>query len=188
LIAPGGGAVKRLIAGPGPEADPAWSPGGRKLAFAPFLGEVESRRQRISVVDLDTGAIAAVPGSDGLWSPRWSPDGARFAALDERFRLCLLRPQDGSKLHVADSAGFPQWSPDGASLYYLLGAQQMIVRSSVPGLRAAPIIALTDSMAGNIVASDASHNSWVGFDPDGAPMILRDSGSEEVYAIELSPK
>ena len=58
-----------------------WSPDGKRLAFAPYIGQVPKGEQHVSIVNLETGAVEAVPGSDNLWSTRWSPDGKWLAAL-----------------------------------------------------------------------------------------------------------
>ena len=57
-----------------------WSPDGKRLAFAPSC-EGSKEQQHVSIVNLETGAVEAVPGSDNLFSVRWSPDGKWLAAL-----------------------------------------------------------------------------------------------------------
>ena len=40
----------------------------------------------LRIVDLSTRQVAVVPGSKGLWSPRWSPDGRRIVAMPPEAR------------------------------------------------------------------------------------------------------
>jgi dipeptidyl aminopeptidase/acylaminoacyl peptidase len=46
----------------------------------------------INVVDIKTGRVAMVPGSSGLFSPRWSPDGRYLAAVsvDGSKKQCVI--------------------------------------------------------------------------------------------------
>ena len=62
---------------------PSWSPDSRKLCYGdvpkdfgiPDGGEV------LHIFDMQTRQVSDVPGSDGLWSCRWSPDGKSLAAM-----------------------------------------------------------------------------------------------------------
>src|SRR5262249_18727101 len=55
------------------ELDLGWSDDGKTLVF----GDGET----IYLLDLSTGRVSKVPGSEGLFSPRWSLDGRYIAAL-----------------------------------------------------------------------------------------------------------
>ena len=53
-------------------------------------GGPEDREITIQIADLETGQITPVPGSKGLFSPRWSPDGRHLVALShDSLRLLL---------------------------------------------------------------------------------------------------
>ena len=59
-------------------------PGPRMASGLPLLphdGEGSKEQQHVSIVNLETGAVQAVPGSDNLFSVRWSPDGNSLAAV-----------------------------------------------------------------------------------------------------------
>ena len=58
--------------------DPSWSPGGRSILYS--TGNVGGFTE-IWIYDLAKQTSTKVAGSDGLWSPRWSPDGKYFVAL-----------------------------------------------------------------------------------------------------------
>ena len=75
LVSAKGGPVKALRAEN--VLDPGWTADGRSLVFAGPLGSDEG----IIELDLHTGAVAALPGSRGLFSPRPSPDERFVAAL-----------------------------------------------------------------------------------------------------------
>ncbi len=72
-----GGAPRPLLSGddgrsPG---DGVWSPNGQKVLYS-----IGPKDRSLRILDLDSGKVSEVPGSNGLYSPRWSPDGRYFAA------------------------------------------------------------------------------------------------------------
>src|ERR1035438_9596648 len=76
-----GGTLKQVTNGESGKAgdgDPSWSPDGASLAFGTALPPASGAA--IHVVDLKTSRVSALPKSEGMWSPRWSPDG-RFIAV-----------------------------------------------------------------------------------------------------------
>ena len=105
------------------EADADWSPDSRTLVFGrlPDLMAEASQPKAIYTVDLATKAMTKLPGSDGLFSPRWSADGKYIAALsiDQKklmlFDVAAHRPgacsPDGN---IAD----PVWSHDDSAIYF----------------------------------------------------------------------
>jgi hypothetical protein len=44
----------------------------------------------LSTLDLKTHERFTVPGSEGLWSPRWSPDGKSIVPLNTNMHLLML--------------------------------------------------------------------------------------------------
>src|SRR5215467_9979459 len=57
--------------------DPGWSPDGNSLVFiyAPWLETGAPGIVAVYVLELRTHQVAKLPGSEGLFTPRWSPDG-----------------------------------------------------------------------------------------------------------------
>ena len=66
------------------EEDPHWSPDGISLVFW--------SSGTVKVLDLRTHKVSVVPGSDGFFSPHWSPEGRYIAA----------RTADAQKLMLFD--------------------------------------------------------------------------------------
>jgi len=80
-----GDSPKRSVPGDRDTSDPTWSPNGESLLFGrypsdepPDVGPMD-----LEIVDLQTHAISKVPGSEQLWSPRWSPDDVTSSHLRE---------------------------------------------------------------------------------------------------------
>ncbi len=81
LISAQGGTPQEVLAESHTQADPTWSPDGKKLAFGRTQITGSSEPLAIYIVDLATHQVSTIPGSENLFSPRWSPDGQYLAAL-----------------------------------------------------------------------------------------------------------
>jgi len=76
------------------ESDPQWSPDGNKILFgrlpaalAPETGQTKA----LHLFDLTTNQVSTLPGSEGLFSPRWSRDGRYVVTIDiDRHKLILF--------------------------------------------------------------------------------------------------
>jgi len=92
----------------------AWSPDGRRLAYA--CGKLYTIRRD------GTGRRALVTGgAPGAIDPSWSPDGTRivFASGRSVHSSLFVVNADGSGLHrLARDASRPSWSPDGSTIAY----------------------------------------------------------------------
>ena len=101
------GASRQLTRGASPEASPAWSPDGSRIAFAANRRRDFDLLERsdIFVVDVASGRVTRLTGGEmALFrAPEWLPDGTRVAALGHRFPAAAgsrtdiwLFPADGS--------------------------------------------------------------------------------------------
>jgi dipeptidyl aminopeptidase/acylaminoacyl peptidase len=102
--------------------DPTWSADGNSLALSgnPERESQPSRNLVVHVLDLTTRRISTVPGSQGLWAPRWSPDGSYISALSsdqEHILLFDFRTQRWTDL-VKASIEYPSWSRDSKFIYF----------------------------------------------------------------------
>jgi Tol biopolymer transport system component/DNA-binding winged helix-turn-helix (wHTH) protein len=104
------------------QADPDWSPDGKTIVFgrsSEYMAE-DSTPKSIQMVDLATRLVSTVPGSEGLFSPRWSPDGRYLVAmpLDQRkLQLFDFASKTWTEL-ASGSFNNPVWSKDGKYIYY----------------------------------------------------------------------
>lgn len=113
-----GGAARRLVAG---ASAAAWSPDGRKLAYA--VGDYQPEVVVMDVVGGTTSLLTknAFPDS----SPAWSPDGRRLAfirrpgPMDTPYRIIEAAATGGGERTLRTVAREPAFSPDGRWLAYV---------------------------------------------------------------------
>jgi Tol biopolymer transport system component len=175
LIPVGGGDPEQLTFG----GDATWSPDGNSLVYAVGPG--------VQIINLKTRATTVVPNSMGLFSPRWSPDG----------RYLLALPRDASRIMLYDfnlhswqqlnqgkvDAGYPSWTPDGKCIYFNSSTEKGSPEYRIC-LGDRKIQHVADmAAAGNLVSGTAA--SWTVLAPDGSILALRDTSSEEIYALDV---
>jgi serine/threonine protein kinase/Tol biopolymer transport system component len=169
------------------QIDPNWSPDAGKIVLGDVTG---SPQASIRIVDLASHRIETVPGSQGLYSPRWSSDGRYIAALSsDATRLMLFDFQTGKWTELATGTlGWPAFSRDGQYLY---------VADSRPAS-----FMIADSRAGSFMrvrlsdhrlehlgelknpVTTGRFNFWFAPTPDDAVLILRDAGTTDVYSLD----
>jgi polyisoprenoid-binding protein YceI len=116
VVAPDGSAARRLVATPGIDADPRWSPDGRSILFTTAT---ERDNQDIVTVDADGGDLRTVAGGSGYeYAPSFGPDGD---VLFVRDGSVMAVDPDGAERQLTDgpSDTNPELSPDGRHLALL---------------------------------------------------------------------
>ena len=165
-----------------PETDPSWSPDGHKLVFATAPSVGASAESDLRLFDLVTGSSAVLPGSNGLMVPRWSPDGRTIAAMTldaKALKLLDLATGRWSSLPTG-AVAFPEWSHDGAWIYYVRWtAHPAILRIHVADGKQEVLADLTGAQY------TGAYTLWMGLDPGDRPLMLRDAGTDDIYALTL---
>jgi Tol biopolymer transport system component len=183
MVSAAGGSPRRATSGVLPETDPTWAPDGKRLAFGsgPGFEVASSPNAVIRILALDTGQVTIVPGSQGLFSPRWSPDGRFIAALSfdsRRLMLFDLAAGKWTELIAGTFFGWESWSPDSRSISYQAGPVE-IRRIAITDRRTDVVV-----KAENLDLANGLLGSWIGSAPDGAPLVLLDAGTHDVYALD----
>jgi DNA-binding winged helix-turn-helix (wHTH) protein/Tol biopolymer transport system component len=174
-----GGSPQLLLSPDDPvQSDGGWSPDGHQIVYQ--TGEQPSLR----ILNTDSSKANKIPGSEGLYSPRWSPDGRYIAALalsNAVIRIFDLQTRHWSTLAEHNGTwGFPTWSHDGKFLYALNGPiPWSVYRIPVSGGNPQRIVEpSTEPLAG-------AYSGWFGLDPNDTPLLLRNHGTSDIYALTL---
>jgi Tol biopolymer transport system component len=184
VVPSNGGTPKRILPNDDePETDPSWSPDGSKIIFGTAIIGVHDGV--IREVEIRSGQVTTLPGSRGIFSPHWSPDGKFvFATSLDLVKMMLfdVRKQSWSVL-ANERAGYAMWSRDSHFLYYMRYADNpAVLRISVSGGKPELIVDLKD------FRWTGTFGPWMGLDSSDTPILLRNVGTTDVFALTLERK
>jgi eukaryotic-like serine/threonine-protein kinase len=189
LISKDGGSPQPLIsiAEQLQEADPTWSPDGNTLAFG--HSGFGSDPAQIELFNTKTHEVSQLPGSDGFFAPRWSPDGGYIVALSQdgnKLMLCNMKNHQWRQLDTTlNSFGYLAWSHDSAYVYFdtILRSDSGYYRLRI---RDAKVEKLADlSKIKGFPIQFGGNGTWTGLGPGDAPLLSRDISTQEIYAFDL---
>ena len=161
------------VGNPGSSASYDFSPDGRQLVFRDHVpGE---RPPGLYVTDRGGGAArpliildSARGPTEGLWNPRWSPDGtriaftARFPGRDQLMGLYVINSDGGAVERMGDSSGGDLcWTHDGSAVTHF-GPDRRLYTRAVAGRTGET--ALGDPLPQNTLLG--------GYSPDGKLLAL----------------
>ena len=184
VISADGGAPLLLVAADA--MDPAWSADGKSLAYAMDSASEHDLR----ILDLATQRSTVVPGSQGIWSPRWAPDGKHLAAFSgytwgKKVMLFKFASNTWEELITGEGFAWPSWSRDSKFVYTQEG--DSLVRVDVSSKKKETIVSL-HGFRSTAYMMDMWDSGWFGLSPDGRPISTRNAGLSDVYAFDLEYK
>jgi serine/threonine protein kinase/Tol biopolymer transport system component len=183
-VSAGGGQPEELLANLNQvRSDPNWSPDGKRVSFGgPSDAAASLLGPNIHILDLDTQTATDVPNSNGFFSPRWSPDGRYLVALSldsSRMALFDFSTQKWNEVVKGTFMMWPCWSRDGRYVYYIQGRRNpAVTRFLVSNLKAERVVDLKDFRAAGFYGTSLS------LTPDNQPIMTRDIGSQEIFALD----
>ena len=131
----------------------------------------------IHVVDLQTRRFSALPGSEGMWFPRWSPDGRFIAGLSTSGPRTVLYDFQIRKQSELSSvmSGWPGWSPEGDFLFYrTFGNDASWWR-----------VRMRDWKTERIpIPKNIRVTGWFAPAPNNTLITARSVGTDEIYALD----
>jgi Tol biopolymer transport system component len=164
------------------EQDPTWSADGKRIAYAGDANDAAtSNAPAIKILDKQTGKASPVPGSQKMFSPRWSPDGRHIAAMtNDSSKLMLFDIQTQQWRTLAEGTlSWLNWSHDSQFLYVKdSSGKGSVVRVRVADGKADQVVDLKNLVLTGLGGGAVSVAS------DGSLLLLVDRGTQDVYALD----
>jgi len=177
VSADGGNPRQLMPEDPHQQLDPNWSPDGSKIIFS---NESNDPTSAIHIFDVATHQVADLPDSQGLYSPRWSPDARYVSAFSaDSKRLLLFDSQSKKWTELRNgSLSWLNWSHDGHYVYVLDNrGDDTVVRIRISDGQTEPAVDLKFATTGHYGGSLA-------LTPDDSPLLLRDTGTQDVFSVD----
>lgn len=182
VVSADGGPCRPLTSTGEDEGVATWSADGSRLAFGGLVNPATRKPGSlfIHIFDLKKHRLSTVPGSEGLWTARWSPDGRYIAAVTEDSHSLMLfdfRTRKWTKLVTVNQVFDLRWSCHGGFVYFSDIPPQgkpALFRLKVPGHQAERLVSLQQRLEAG----------WLGLAPDDSPLIMHQTLPEEIYALE----
>jgi WD40 repeat protein len=186
LVGANGGEARAAFPGGGDQGAPTWSPDGHALVF----GDIEingSGAHFIHYLDLRTRKMENLPGSAGLRTARWAPDGRHVAAIlfpKRKLELFDLRTRKWTAVADGVSGDTLNWSADGRLVYFdsRYEPHPGILRYDVAARRIETVMDFGSLRAGPDLTTDVSGFSVA---PDGSLLMDVSMQSSRVYAVHV---
>jgi Tol biopolymer transport system component len=165
---------------PNPQQDPNFSPDGSKLVFG---GVSRSATGAIRILDLKTHQLTTLPGSEGLFSPRWCNDGRSIPALSGDLTRILVFDLPTQKWRdlAKGTFGWLNCSKDSQYVYALStdATGNSIVRIRIKDGAVEPLHESRD------LVTQGRYGNSLTLAPDDSPLLLRNAGMNDVYSLDF---
>lgn len=186
LVSSEGGTPQRILPSEQSQMDADWSPDGNSLVF----GTLSVPNMPIYTIDLRSKRVSTLPGSSGLFSPRWSPDGRYIAAIttteSQKLMLFDFATQKWTEA-FGYKIGYQWWSHEGKYIYFqdkrnsAQGARNLVARLRLSDRKIESIVDVKN--VGRVTTGTIA--DWFGLAPDDSPLFARDISTAEIYALEM---
>lgn len=181
------GRVREASAGSDNQGAPTWSPDGKWLAYGNVRCK-ETKDCAIHKIELSTGHETVFPGSEGLNTARWSPDGLYVSALrPEKHEVVLFdfATQQWRELATGVNGNDLSWSADSQYIFASRpsGDNPQIVRISISNGHVEEAVDLSSfaKLLGHV-------DTWFALAPDNAIILQRVFDASEIYSLEYEEK
>jgi serine/threonine protein kinase/Tol biopolymer transport system component len=158
-----------------------WGPGADAITFV----EADTPdRALIRTVDLKTMKVSTLPDSQGRLGARVSPDGHYLVAYTvdgQKMLMFDFTTQKWAELANV-SVGRMQWSQDSRYVQFDtgFGSDPAVDRVRISDKKLERVASLKGLR--RVVAPFVS---WSGITPDGSPLLMSDTGTQEIYALDF---
>jgi hypothetical protein len=134
---------------------------------------------------MKTRQISVIPGSERMMGPKCSPQGTILADKNWSEGWWLYHPdaQRWDEIIPASARvelGYPTWSHDGRWIYGLSLDERAVLRLKPEDPRPERVA----SLGAIDPTAPSQSSSWMGLDPDDAPVVLRSAGMWDLYVLD----
>ena len=183
LIAANGGTPREVHPESRGQIDVNWSPDGKALlygrmatpgiAFSRMATAGNTEKLELNIIHLDSDQMSVVPGSENLFSPRWSPDGKYLTAMtgdSEKLMLFDFQTQKWREwVGGSSNIALPKWSRDSRYVHYdeysLQGSRSWRIRIGTKR----PELVVDSTGFQRFIRPFVG--PWTGLAPDGSPNL-----------------
>ena len=164
------------------QVDANYSPDGKQIVFGrfPFVDDKPDVFD-IRILDVNSKQVTVVPGSQNLYSPRWSPDGKYLACAtvdNKKFVLYDFKTRKWSDWASGFGLGVGMTlSRDSKYLYFDTTEGEHAGQYRVKVGQTHPEF-LFDFR-------NVHRSWWSGLTPGNIPMFSRDISTDEIYALDV---
>jgi hypothetical protein len=153
------------------------------------VDDAHPERTFIELYNLKTRQISQLPGSQGIFAQRWSPDGRYIIAItvatNDKLMLYEVKNQKWRQLDtIVTSFGYIAWSRDSAYVYFdtVLSGDAGYYRLRISDSK---LEKLADLKKVRQFHGQFGPGSWTGLAPGDVPLLPRDISTQEIYAFDL---
>jgi len=181
LVSKDGGSPRVLYEGP--SVRPGWGPDNNTIIF--HDSSLTTEEAQIRALDLRSGLVSPIPESKGLILPVVSPN-RRYLAITTadatKVRIYEFATQKWQEFAPSTGAGITNWSADSRYLYFDngLSAGPALFRLRMADHKIEQVTSLK-----NFRRVVWGHLPWFSLTPEGEPLLMRDIGTQEVYALDF---
>lgn len=191
LVSRDGGAP--VLAAPGRrdrQVYPSWFSQGNSILFSSF--DETGSNPALGILDLKSKSVSLLPGTTGLWFGQISPDGRQVAALQweaeagESRKLMLYDMLSHNTGTLAENADYPRWSSDGKYVYFRTRYFGLVPAEN-PGVYRwrGSTNAIEKVLASPDFPLIGVDGVWSGVTPEGAPLLVRNLSTSDIYRLDL---
>lgn len=181
-----GGPSQLLLAEKLTQIDINWSHDGNQIIFG-RVTQHNAEGLNIVSYDLKTHELSTIPGSEGLFSPRLSPDGRYIAAMSGDLTKLMLYDTQSKKWSPwqtveSGALNYPVWSSDSKSIYFddLISGEGAYCRANIGESHYQHVF-----LQKGIERYLGPFGLWSGRAPDGSVLFVQEASRREVYELKV---
>ena len=170
--------------------EPNWSADGSSIVFSssfdaatPDISSFDAATPDIEVLNVQTQQLSKVPGSEGLWHARWSPDGKYISALSGNGRLALFDFKEKKWSTLLQDVRSQIWSGDAKAIYFIGSRPELgVFRLSISDKKVQEVTSLSEVRISDTIGQPLF------LTPQDEPLVRQQTGMQtEIYALFWDP-